>query len=168
MNTSKGLVGMVIFAGAAPMIACGGSSSDTNQTESPSAACATPCQHVVECEASAPQDGGTPPTQDECVAQCVGTNLTAECRTALASATCDDINATPTPASLAQACFPPCSPDGTQCQSGGKIRVCNNGQQLLVNCTYVCSLNNLKWVGVCGTTYQNQQSSTGADVCWCG
>jgi hypothetical protein len=169
MNTSKGLAGMVVVAGAALMIACGGSSSsDTNQTESPSVACAAPCQHVVECEASAPPDAGTPLTQDECVAQCVGVNFTEECRNAFGTATCEDINATPTPVSLAQVCFPACSPDGAQCQAGGKIRICNNGQQLLVNCTYVCSLNNLKSLGVCGLTYQGQQSSTGQDVCWCG
>lgn len=112
--------------------------------------------------------GATEFTYDECVDIFYPARVTAECTTALSSATCEDLLAEQSVSE--DICFPFCSTEETTCNGDGTITFCAGEGELrllVASCIDLCAQDELAttWTGVCGKTYGAITRPT--DRCWC-
>jgi hypothetical protein len=102
--------------------------------------------------------------------------LSSSCQSTMLAASCSDLTASTPPPSLAF-CFPTCDVGPTSCggnvtanacsSDGGTLSECNGGTQFVYTCAGVCAAESKTYSGTCGTTYDEQTSSTGCEECWC-
>jgi hypothetical protein len=123
------------------------------------------CSRVVGCEQDAgPADGGSTLTQEDCLVAFQSGKFTPACVDQLNASSCADIVGS-FPAKAA--CFPSCSTDSAVCNGDGTITVCNQGENVILDCARACTAAKLTWSGACAKTFNGQTSKTGKDQCWC-
>jgi hypothetical protein len=159
------------LASLASSLGCssGGGAGATDPTDEVSDICAK----FVACGAS---DGtsGTPYTQSSCESDFGGWVPPAGCQSAIASASCGDINGS-NGSTAVTTCFPTCSGVGGTSCTGDDINQCvgdteggaTTGDAVTRTCASVCSQQGQTYTGVCGASYEGMTSGSGEDACWC-
>jgi hypothetical protein len=148
-----------LFAAACGFVAAGCVMSPEDESET---TCAEACEHVEKCIVGA--EGAA--LAEDCNKSCVGNNFGEECRSFIADTTCEQYLATST-IEQKDACFKPCSANAQSCLPDAKIKVCVNQREVTQNCSFVCELQQQRYTGTCGKTFQGLLSANGMDVCWC-
>jgi hypothetical protein len=148
-----------LLAAVCGFVAVGCVTSSTDESET---TCAEACEHVEKCIAGAE---GTALAED-CTKRCLGNNFGEECRSFIADTTCEQFLATST-IEQNDACFTPCGANATTCVADDKIKSCANNREVTQNCSWVCDLQQKRYTGTCGKTFQGLFTANGMDMCWC-
>lgn len=158
----KSVVGAAVLVLTAWGFVATGCSSSSNSGGNAAGNVSSLCQRFVYC---GKKDGtGALETQASCEAALKGWVMQAGCLEAYQGATCADVIASPSPASLKSACFQACAT--TTCSADqSEITSCTTSGGMTFTCADLCARNGQTYIGICGTSANGQTSTS--PQCWC-
>jgi hypothetical protein len=135
---------------AAMLFACGGDDDDVT--------CEELAAIIGDC-------GGEASEQDVLDGLCSTFVLSSDCLSEAADADCAEHDADVP--SYDETCFPACAAEDNECLDDETIRLCAEGTEFIVFCAAICEETGATYTGTCADTFEDMQSESGQEVCWC-